>query len=92
MKNIPRILPLVGVAMGGVLAINALAGARGLPDLMSGARAMAEEAAKGGKPGEKGKDEKAATGEAKDAAALPGLPPPTITPKAVCAPTAAELA
>ena len=28
MKNMPRILPLVGVAMGGVLAINALAGAR----------------------------------------------------------------
>jgi flagellar motility protein MotE (MotC chaperone) len=88
-KNIPRILPLVGVAMGGVLAINALAGARGLPDLVSGARAFAEEAAKGGKP-EKGKDEKAETGEAKDAAA--GLPPPSIAPKPVCAPTAAELA
>ncbi|HEY8571871.1 MotE family protein [Phenylobacterium sp.] len=89
MKNIPRILPLVGVAMGGVLAINAMAGARGLPNLVSGAKAFAEEAAKGAKP-EKGKDEKAETGEAKDVAA--GLPPPTITPKAVCAPTAAELA
>ena len=45
MKNMPRILPLVGVAMGGVLAINALAGAKDLPSLFSGARAYAEEAA-----------------------------------------------
>lgn len=97
MKNIPRILPLVGVAMGGVLAINAMAGARGLPDLFSGARAFAEEAAKPEKgdkaKGVKAKDgEKASTGEAKDAAALPGLPPPSNAPKPVCAPTAAELA
>ena len=96
MKNMPRILPLVGVAMGGVLAINALAGARDLPSLLSGARAFAEEAA--GKGAKATKDAKAvkpavptaATGQPTDAAAL--LPPPTITPKAVCAPTAAELA
>jgi hypothetical protein len=37
----PRILPLVGIAVGGVLAINALAGARDLPSLISGARAYA---------------------------------------------------
>lgn len=95
MKNMPRILPLVGVAMGGVLAINALAGARDLPSLVSGARAFAEETAgKGAKP----KDAKAvkpavpgaATGQPADAAAQ--LPPPTLTPRAVCAPTAAELA
>jgi flagellar motility protein MotE (MotC chaperone) len=94
-KSMPRILPLVGVAMGGVLAINALAGARGLPNLFSGAKAFAEEAAKKGeKPGKPAKEgDKAATGDAKDAGAIPGLlPPPTITPKAVCAPTAAELA
>lgn len=91
MKSIPRILPLVGVAMGGVLAVNALAGAKGLPELMSGARAFAEETTKGGKP-EKA-EEKAKTGEGKDAAAaLPGLPAPTIKPQAICAPTAAELA
>lgn len=94
MKSMPRILPLLGVAIGGVLAINALAGARDLPGLVSGAKAFAEEAAKGGKA----KPEKAAraaagTGEAKDAAAAPGpLPPPSIKPQAVCAPTAAELA
>ncbi len=96
MKSIPRILPLVGVAMGGVLAVNALAGAEGLPELVSGARAFAEETAKGGKPdakaGEAKADEKAATGEAKDAAAGPALPAPSIKPQAVCAPTAAELA
>ena len=96
MKNMPRILPLVGVAIGGVLAINALAGAKDLPGLLSGARAYAEEAAaKVGKPAKGDKSVKpavpgAATGEAADTAAA--LPPPTITPKAVCAPTAAELA
>jgi flagellar motility protein MotE (MotC chaperone) len=102
--NVPRILPLVGVAIGGVLAVNALAGARDLPNMLSGAQAFAEEAAKSVKPakGEKAKKadgpksesaakEGAATGETSDAAAA-ALPPPTITPKAVCAPTAAELA
>jgi flagellar motility protein MotE (MotC chaperone) len=124
-KNMPRILPLVGIALGGVLAINALAGARNLPDLISGAKAFAEEAAKpiGGDKKAKAKAAKsadakaadakatdptkpvmpavpggsmpaagAATGEAADAAATAGLPPPTITAKPVCAPTAAELA
>lgn len=92
MKSMPRILPLVGLAAGGVLAINALAGARDLPGMVSGARAFAEEAVKG-KPDAKAKGENgtAATGEAKDAA-VPGLPPAAIQPKAVCAPTAAELA
>ena len=95
MKNMPRILPLVGVAIGGVLAINALAGAKDLPSLLSGARAYAEEAAgKATKTADQAAVKPAvpgaATGQAADAAAV--LPPPTITPKAVCAPTAAELA
>ncbi len=99
MKNMPRILPLVGVAIGGVLAINALAGAKDLPSLLTGARAYAEEAA--AKTTKSAKGEKAAkpgdpsavapTGEAKDAVAA-ALPPPTIVPRAACAPTAAELA
>lgn len=109
----PRILPLVGIAVGGVLAINALAGARNLPDMIAGAKAFAEEAAKPAKTAKpaakKGADQKpaaasaaptapafpsdltAATGEAKDTAAS-ALPPPTIQPRGVCAPTAAELA
>lgn len=90
MKNVPRILPLVGVAMVGVLGLNALAGAQSLPDLVSGARAFAEEAVKGAAPAKDAA--KAAMGEAKDAAAaVPNLPP-AAKPAAVCAPTAAELA
>lgn len=94
MKSVPRILPLIGVAAGGVLAINALAGARELPDLLSGAKAFAEGAAKTDKAGKDGeaKGEAAATGNATDASAtVPGLTP-AAAPKPVCAPTAAELA
>jgi flagellar motility protein MotE (MotC chaperone) len=95
-KNIPRILPLVGVAVGGVLAVNALAGAQGLPNLLSGAKAFAEEAAKPAK-GKAAKADAAkaaaATGDVANASAtVPGLPPPSVKPQAVCAPTAAELA
>jgi len=95
LKSVPRILPLVGVAIGGVLVVNALSGARDLPSLLSGAQAFAEEAAKGGKPEAKAdkpaaKEGDAPTGAAVDTAA--SLPAPTIAPKAVCAPTAAELA
>lgn len=119
MKSVPRILPLVGIAVGGVLAINALAGARNLPDMIAGAKAFAEEAAKPIKPkaAKAAADAKARSADAKpadpaaaptapaipggatsaaaagtDAAATTGLPPPTIQPKGVCAPTAAELA
>jgi len=92
----PRILPLLGVAVGGVLAINALAGARDLPGLVSGAKAFAEEAAKGGRKAEKpakGEAVKGQTAEAQATGAPPGpLPPPSIKPQPVCAPTAAELA
>jgi flagellar motility protein MotE (MotC chaperone) len=83
MKNVPRILPLVGVAMGGVLAINALAGARDLPGMLSSAKAYAE----GAKP-----KAAAAAGAAKDAAAVASLATPAKPPQPVCAPTAAELA
>lgn len=94
MRNIPRILPLVGVAMVGVLGINALAGAQGLPDMVSGAKAFAEEATKGAKAADKAAaraDEKAAVGTAADAAAKAAVKP-VAKPAAVCAPTAAELA
>ncbi len=91
MRNMPRILPLIGVTIAGVMGLNALAGAQSLPDLVSGARAFAEEAAKGAKE-KPAKDEmKAETGQAKDAAAKVALPPASKLP-AVCAPTAAELA
>ncbi len=69
MRPVPRILPIIAVTIGGVLAINALSGVRDLPQLMSGAKAFAQgvtapkpDAAKGApatgaaatpKPGEK---------------------------------------
>lgn len=68
MRPVPRILPIIAVTIGGVLAINALSGVRDLQQLMSGAKAFAQgvvapkpDAAKGApaagaataKPGEK---------------------------------------
>ncbi|CAN1543605.1 COG3334 Uncharacterized conserved protein [Caulobacteraceae bacterium] len=77
MKNMPRILPLAGIAVVGVLAVNALSGARSATELFSGARAFAEEMA-GAKPEVTPPAEKTAPVAPKAAA--------------VCAPTAAELA
>jgi flagellar motility protein MotE (MotC chaperone) len=42
--KLPRLLPLIAVALGGVLALNALAGADSMDELFSGARAFAEDA------------------------------------------------
>lgn len=83
MKNVPRILPIVGVAVVGVLAVNAMAGAKSVPDLLSGAKAFAE----GAKPDKKA-EAASAEGAASDAAAkAPGAAPPRI-----CAPSATDLA
>lgn len=88
MKSVPRILPLVGVAIGGVLVVNAMSGAKDLPSLLTGARAFAEEAAKGDRA-EPAQDGAVAAAPAAESAALPAA---SIAPKPVCAPTAAELA
>ena len=99
MKNIPRILPLAGVAIGGVLALNALSGAKSLPTLVSGARAWAEETAKAAVPG--GKDDaKSAAAAGTDASAklLSALPPGAAVSGSpamkspVCAPSDLDLA
>lgn len=82
--SLPRILPIVGLAIGGVMAVNALAGAGSLPELVSGARAFAEEAV--GQTKLTRSDPKPET-----VAATPALPP-AAKPAPVCAPTAAELA
>jgi len=88
MKNVPRILPLVGVAVGGVLAINALAGAKSLPDLVGGAKAFAEGVAKPGKKDAKSEGgEEAASAESAGQPAAANAPPPR-----VCAPSADALA
>jgi flagellar motility protein MotE (MotC chaperone) len=47
MKSVPRILPIIAVTIGGVLALNALSGVRDLPQLMSGAKAFAQGVAAG---------------------------------------------
>ena len=83
MKNVPRILPIIGVTVVGVLAVNALAGAKSIPDMLSGAKAFAEGVAK---PDAKEGEKAASAAEAgKDAAAQ--APPPR-----VCAPSATDLA
>jgi flagellar motility protein MotE (MotC chaperone) len=108
MRNMPRILPLVGIAAAGVLAVNALAGARSLPDLLSATKAMAEgvakpaKAAKGAKAGKDAKPDTppAASAAAPDAQVAPSVfssavdAAGTTAPRAapICAPTAAELA
>jgi flagellar motility protein MotE (MotC chaperone) len=82
MKNVPRILPIIGVTVVGVLAVNAMAGAKSIPDLMSGAKAFAEGTAK---PDAKDGEKAASAAEAgKDAAKA--APPP------ICAPSSSELA
>ena len=43
MKPSPRLLPLIAVAIGGVLAMKALDGVQALPTLLAGAQAQAEE-------------------------------------------------
>lgn len=83
MKNVPRILPLVGVAVGGVLAINAMAGAKSLPDLLGGAKAFAEGVAKP----EAKKGEHAASADDAGQPTAANAPPPR-----VCAPSADALA
>ena len=95
MSRFPRILPLVGVAAGGVLALNALAGAKGAPDLFSGARAFAQDAtAQAGGMAETAGARSPATKPSEGAPADPTkLAAAAPAPKPlVCAPTAAELA
>jgi flagellar motility protein MotE (MotC chaperone) len=91
----PQFLPILLVAVGGVLAVRALAGIEALPQAMAGAKAWAETLAPEAKP-----DKKAAKPDATVAAAdpKPAIPPqaalvqPKPPPPPVCAPTPAELA
>ena len=95
MKRIPRILPLVAVAAGGVLALKAASGIQGAPHLLAGAKAWAEEVqgktiGKGGKASKEPKD--APDPVQSTAPPVPAAPvaAPMIT--GTCAPSAAELA
>ncbi len=94
--NIPRLLPLIGVSVIGVLAINLVGGARDLPEMLSAARAYAEGVAQPETKPAKGAKARKSDSE-KPAPAPQGasvLPPPTAAavPAGVCAPGAAELA
>jgi flagellar motility protein MotE (MotC chaperone) len=104
MSRGPRFLPILLIAVGGVLAVRALTGVQALPQMMAGAKAWAEELApqpKLSKAVIKGKDGKDAApgGDAvKSLLANPAVAPnaalvPPKPPAApVCAPTPAELA
>src|SRR5258708_4586507 len=70
----PRLLPIIAVAIGGVLAVNALAGARSLPDMLSATKAFAEDAVAKAKPA---KAEAKAANAVQLAAASPLPPRPT---------------
>ena len=96
MSRGPQFLPILLVAVGGVLAVRALAGIDALPDALAGAQAWAETLAPAAKP-----DNKAAKPDASDPAAAAPKPPispqaalvqPKPPPPPVCAPTPAELA
>src|ERR1700735_4865929 len=84
MKAMPRLLPLIAVSIGGVLAVKALNGAQALPDLLAGASAHAEAPPKtaGAKP--------AAQTPAK--APLPQTVAAAPSPPPACAISPAELA
>lgn len=90
MNRIPRLLPLIAVALGGVISVKAISSIEGVPQALAGARAWAAEVApKVVKPAAK----------AGAPAAEAAHPPETVTaapaapkPVAACAPTAAQLA
>jgi flagellar motility protein MotE (MotC chaperone) len=89
MSRLPRLLPLVAVAVAGVLAINAVENG---PGVIGAARALAEGMAKGSKSHQ---PDAADAASSSDPASATSPLPPQLTPAKpapVCAPTAADLA
>ena len=78
----PRLLPLIAVAIGGVLAVKALSGAQALPDLLDATRAHAEEG-----PRPAGHKSQPAS-----SALPPVVTPAAAKPSPACAESPAELA
>lgn len=89
-----RFLPVVLVVAGGALAMRALVGVQALPEMLDGAKAMAEEVALQAKPAMGPVKTAAGAASAKPPAVPPSaaLTPPAPPPAPVCAPTPAELA
>lgn len=99
MSRAPRFLPLLLIAVGGVLAVRVIGGAASLPTIAAGAKAWAEDMA----PGAKAKAGPADPAKPAPAAAASSGPAPAVPPgdvmavnatpaPPVCAPTPAELA
>lgn len=85
MNRMPRLLPLIAVALGGVVSIKAVSSIEGVPQALAGARAWAEEAPKALiKPADAAEPAK----EVETVTSAPAAPKPV----AACAPTAAQLA
>ncbi len=93
MSKIPRILPLVGIAIGGVIAANALSGAHAIPQMLSATRAMAEEAIgpKGGKHAKGSADAAPPVEQSSLPVGMTNQPAAAVIAP-ICAPSAAELA
>jgi flagellar motility protein MotE (MotC chaperone) len=86
MSRMPRLLPLIAIAVGGVVSLKAVSSIEGIPAALAGARAWAEEAPKAltkAAPAAPPQAEETPTTAPADAAQ---------TPVAACAPTAAQLA
>ena len=87
--NVPRLLPLVGVAVAGVLGIKLLSGVTALPDLVEGAKAFAE-----GKAPAKTADAGTPSSGAPPASGAPAAPvlPPGLSPAGPGSPAAVAAA
>ena len=99
--NLPRLLPLVGVAVGGVLAVKALSGVTALPQMFQGAQAFAEglvpaKAPDAGKPVAPpvppGLSPTPAPGSPGAIAAASAPPAQSLPSRLTCGPSAADLA
>ncbi len=83
MTTAPRLLPLIAIAIGGVLAVKTLSGVQALPDLFAATRARAEEAPAGARH----KAHAAADATPVQVSALPGPVAPRATPACIQSPT-----
>jgi flagellar motility protein MotE (MotC chaperone) len=90
MNRAPRFLPLLLIAVGGVLAVRLIGGAASLPTIAAGAKAWAEDLAPGAKS--KGAPAASSTGPAPPVPAADVMAVSSTPAPPVCAPTPAELA